>query len=60
VEEAAPPHDRRQELMDLLANAQTATQVAVARGAADAWLAANPSDGDVRMALDRLPDPTGD
>jgi hypothetical protein len=43
-----------------VANAQTATEVAVARGAADAWLAANPSDGDVRMALDRLPDPTGD
>jgi hypothetical protein len=60
AEEAAPPHDRRQELMDRLANAQTATEVAVARGAADAWLAANPSDGDVRMALDRLPDPSGD
>ena len=60
TEEAAPPHDRRRELMDRLANAQTTTEVAVARGAADAWLAANPSDGDVRMALDRLPDPTGD
>jgi hypothetical protein len=60
TEEAAPAHDRRQELMDRLANAQTTTEVAVARGAADAWLAANPSDGDVRMALDRLPDPTGD
>jgi hypothetical protein len=47
-------------LMDRLAKAQTATEVAVARGAADAWLAANPSDGDVRMALDRLPDPSGD
>ena len=60
TEEEAPYHDRRQELMDRLANAQTTTEVAVARGAADAWLAANPSDGDVRMALDRLPDPTGD
>ena len=60
TEEAAPPHDRRQELMGLLANASTATEVAVARGAADAWLAANPSDGDVRLARERLPDPTGD
>jgi hypothetical protein len=60
TEEDAPPRDRRQELMDRLANARTATEVAVARGAADAWLAANPSDGDVRMARDQLPDPTGD
>ncbi len=60
AEEDAPHHDRRQELMDRLANARTATEVAVARGAADAWLAANPSDGDVRLALERLPDPTGD
>ena len=60
MEEAAPPHDRRQELMDRLANAQTTTEVAVAKGAADAWLAANPSDGDVRMALDQLPDSAGD
>ena len=59
-EEAAPPHGHRQELMDRLANARTTTEVAVARGAADAWLAANPSDGDVRMARDQLPDPTGD
>ena len=59
AEEAAPLPDR-QELMDRLANAQTSTEVAVARGAADAWLAANPSDGDVRLALERLPDPTGD
>ncbi len=60
TEEAAPSHGRRQELMDLLANASTTTEVAVARGAADAWLAANPSDGDVRMARDRLPGPAGD
>ena len=46
--------------MDRLANAQTTTEVAVAKGAADAWLAANPSDGDVRMALDQLPDSAGD
>jgi hypothetical protein len=59
AEEAAPLPDR-QELMDRLANAQTATEVAVAKGTADAWLAANPSDGDVRLALERLPDPTGD
>ena len=60
LSEAIAPDDRRRELMDRLANAQTATEVAVARGAADAWLAANPSDGDVRMARDRLPDPSGD
>ena len=60
TEEAGPPHGRRQELMDRLVNAQTTTEVEVARGAADAWLAANPSDGDVRLALERLPDPTGD
>ncbi len=60
MEEAAPPHGHRQELMDRLANARTTTEVAVARGAADAWLAANPSDGDVRMARDQLPDSTGD
>lgn len=60
TEEADPPRGRRRELMDLLANASTATEVAVARGAADAWLAANPSDGDVRLARDRLADPTGD
>ena len=47
---------RRQELMDLLASAGTPTQVAVARAAADSWLASNPSDGDVRMARDQLPD----
>jgi len=58
--EKAAPLPGRQELMDLLANASTTTEVAVARGAADTWLAANPSDGDVRMARDRLPDPNGD
>lgn len=59
TEQAAPSVDR-QELMDLLANANTATQVAVARGAAISYLNDNPSDGDVRAALDQLPDPTGD
>ncbi len=61
TEEAAPSH-RRQELMDLLANAGTPTQVAVARAAADTWLADHPSDGDVRAARDQLPDlyPAGD
>jgi hypothetical protein len=55
VEEATPSH-RRQELMDLLASAGSPTQVAVAKAAADSWLAGNPSDGDVRAARDRLPD----
>ncbi len=61
TEEAGDPA-RRQELMDLIANAGTPTQVAVARGAADTWLADHPSDGDVRAARDRLADvnPTGD
>jgi hypothetical protein len=52
--EASPA--RRQELMDLLASAGNPTQVAVAKAAADSWLASNPSDGDVRMARDQLPD----
>ena len=61
AEEAAPSH-RRQELMDLLASAGTPSQVAVARAAADSWLANNPSDGDVRAARERLPNvyPAGD
>ncbi len=46
--------------MELLANASTPTQVAVARGAAESYLASDPSDGDVRIARNRLPDPTGD
>jgi hypothetical protein len=52
--EASPA--RRQELMDLLGSAGNSTQVAVARAAADNWLASNPSDGDVRSARDQLPD----
>ncbi len=61
IEEAAPSH-RRQELMNLIANAGTPTQVAVARAAADTWLTDNPSDGDVRAARDQLPNvyPAGD
>lgn len=56
--EDAPLIDR-QELMDLLAKAGTPTEVAVARGAAESYLASNPSDGDVRAARDRLPAPGG-
>jgi hypothetical protein len=46
--------------MDLMAGAGTPTEVAVARAAADSYLASDPSDGDVRMARDRLPNLTGD
>ena len=59
TEQAAPSIDR-QELMDLLANASTPTEVQVARAAANTWLGNNPSDGDVRVARDHLPNPTGD
>ncbi len=59
AEEAAPIADRRREVMDLLAGAGTVTEVAVARAAADSYLASDPSDGDVRAARDRLPDHTG-
>lgn len=44
----------RRELMDRLANASTPAEVAVAKGAADTWLASHPSDGDVRMAREQL------
>jgi hypothetical protein len=60
TEGAAPIAERRREVMDLLAGAATPTEVAVARAAADSYLASDPSDGDVRAARDRLPDPTGD
>lgn len=60
AEGAAPIAHRRREVMDLLAGAATQTEVAVARAAADSYLASDPSDGDVRMARDRLPNPTGD
>ncbi|MDP9458526.1 MAG: hypothetical protein M3Q60_22740, partial [Actinomycetota bacterium] len=60
TDEAAPIAERRREVMELLAIANTATQVAIARGAAESYLTSNPSDGDVRTALDQLPDPTGD
>jgi hypothetical protein len=48
-----PPRDR-EELMDRLADAQTPSELASARAAADDWLAANPGDGDVRLARERL------
>ncbi len=53
MQEAEPPRDR-QELMDRLANARTPSELANARTAADSWLAANPGDGDVRLARERL------
>jgi len=48
-----PPRDRG-ELMDRLAEARTPSELASARAAADDWLAANPGDGDVRLARERL------
>lgn len=48
-----PPRDRG-ELMDRLAHARTPSELASARAAADDWLAANPGDGDVRLARERL------
>jgi hypothetical protein len=44
----------RQELMDRLANARNPAKVANARAAADRWLTADPGDGDVRLARERL------
>jgi hypothetical protein len=40
--------------MDRLADAQTPSELASARVAADDWLAANPGDGDVRLAREQL------
>jgi hypothetical protein len=51
--EESGPQDR-QELMDRLDNARNPAEVADARAAADSWLAANPGDGDVRLARKRL------
>jgi hypothetical protein len=54
------PRDRgelmgdRGELMTRLAEARTPSELASARTAADDWLAANPGDGDVRLARERL------
>ena len=48
-----PPRDRG-ELMTRLAEARTPSELANARAAADNWLAANPGDGDVRLARERL------
>jgi hypothetical protein len=47
------PRDRG-ELMDRLADARTPSELASARAASDDWLAANPGDGDVRLARERL------
>jgi predicted ester cyclase len=60
--EEASPSRARQELMERLANAGTPAEVAIAKAAADSWLATHPSDGDMRMARDQLPDlyPAGD
>jgi hypothetical protein len=44
----------RVELMELLAGTRTTSELASARAAADDWLAANPGDGDVRLARERL------
>lgn len=46
----------RQEAMDLLANAETPSEAAEAKAAADGWLLTHPSDGDVRMAREQLED----
>ncbi|HEX6709273.1 MAG TPA: hypothetical protein VF068_02995, partial [Rubrobacter sp.] len=53
AKEDSPPRDR-QELMDRIAGARTPPEIASAREAADSWLAANPGDGDVRLAREQL------
>lgn len=53
TEEGSPLGDR-QVLMDRLTRARSESDVADAIAAADEWLAANPSDGDVRVARDQL------
>lgn len=53
--EESGPQDR-QELMDRLANARNPAETVNARAAADSWLAANPGDGDVRLAREQLRD----
>lgn len=52
--EQATPSPDRQEVMDLLANAETPSEAADAKAAADEWLLTNLSDGDVRMAREQL------
>ncbi len=47
------PRDRG-ELMTRLAEARIPSELASARTAADDWLAANPGDGDVHLARERL------
>lgn len=53
-EEAAGAPRNRQELMDRLGSARTPSEIANARADADSWLATHPSDGDVRVARERL------
>lgn len=53
TETSAPTQDR-QELMDRLLQARTPSEIVKARDAADSWLSAHPSDGDVRLARERL------
>ncbi len=53
TEEGGPPRDR-EELMDQLSNAQTPSEIADAKAAADSWLATHPEDGDVRLVRERL------
>ncbi len=53
MEGSGTPRER-QEVMDQLANARTPAEAANARAAADSWLAANPGDGDVRLAREHL------
>lgn len=42
--------------MNLLADAETPSEAADAKAAADGWLLTHPSDGDVRMAREQLED----
>ena len=44
----------RRELLDRLDDAQTPSEVASARAAADSWLVDHPDDVDVRQARERL------
>jgi hypothetical protein len=53
TKEGGPPRDRR-ELMNRLGSARTPSEVAIAKTSADDWLAAHPSDGDVRLAREQL------
>lgn len=52
--EDVPPLRDRWELMNRLGSARTPSEIANAKAAADEWLAAHPSDGDIRLAGERL------